>query len=199
MPVNPTYPGVYIEELPSAVRTITGVPTSIAAFVGAAPRGRTDQPVHVTSLADYERAFGRLDASSPMSYAVSQFYQNQGSEAQIVRIVSHDVAATIDLGNGVLLEAAEAGKKGNGLRARVDAVSGDPTLYTLTIHPAEGGDESVIGIKKQASPDAADSLESKLANATLVKLKKKDAADRPASPESAAGAAATVRPSTGSS
>jgi phage tail sheath protein FI len=188
MPVNPTYPGVYIEELPSAVRTITGVPTSIAAFVGAAPRGPTDQPVHITSLADYERAFGGLDASSPMSYAVSQFYQNQGSEAQIVRIVSHDVTATIDLGNEVLLEAAQTGKKGNGLRARVDGVSGDPTLYTLTIHPAEGSDESITGIKKQAPPGDADSLESKLANATLVKLKKKGTEDPPASPPPAGGA-----------
>src|SRR5437870_3177673 len=34
MPVTPTYPGVYIEELPSAVRTIVGVSTSVTAFVG---------------------------------------------------------------------------------------------------------------------------------------------------------------------
>ena len=30
-----TYPGVYIEEVPSGVRTITGVATSITAFVGS--------------------------------------------------------------------------------------------------------------------------------------------------------------------
>ena len=28
MPVNPTFPGVYIEEIPSGVRTIVGVATS---------------------------------------------------------------------------------------------------------------------------------------------------------------------------
>jgi hypothetical protein len=134
-----------------------------------------------------------------MSYAVSQFYQNQGGEAQIVRIVSHDVAATTDLGNGVLLEAAQAGKKVYGVRARIDAGGGDSTLYALTIHPAEGSDESVTGIEKQAAPDAADSMESKLANATLVEPKKKDAADPPAGPAPKAGAAASVRPSTGSS
>jgi phage tail sheath protein FI len=33
MPVQPTYPGVYIEELPSGVRTITGVATSITGFL----------------------------------------------------------------------------------------------------------------------------------------------------------------------
>ena len=48
MPVQPTYPGVYIEELPSGVRTITGVATSITGFVGKALRGPTDQPVTIT-------------------------------------------------------------------------------------------------------------------------------------------------------
>jgi phage tail sheath protein FI len=34
MPIQPTYPGVYIQEVPSGVRTITGVSTSIGAFFG---------------------------------------------------------------------------------------------------------------------------------------------------------------------
>ena len=38
MPVNPKYPGVYIEEIPSGVRTITGVPTSITTFIGRAKK-----------------------------------------------------------------------------------------------------------------------------------------------------------------
>ena len=43
MPVVLTYPGVYIEEVPSGVRTITGVATSIALFrrLGAARRRST--------------------------------------------------------------------------------------------------------------------------------------------------------------
>jgi len=39
MPTLTTYPGVYIEEIPSGVRTITGVATSITAFLGRALRG----------------------------------------------------------------------------------------------------------------------------------------------------------------
>lgn len=35
MPVTLSYPGVYIEEVPSGVRTITGVATSITAFIDA--------------------------------------------------------------------------------------------------------------------------------------------------------------------
>ena len=44
MPVTPTYPGVYIEEVPSGVRPITGVATSITAFVGFARRGPVNEP-----------------------------------------------------------------------------------------------------------------------------------------------------------
>ena len=55
MPVTTTYPGVYIEEIPSGVRTITGVPTSIAAFVGSAQRGPVNKATFITSFADYER------------------------------------------------------------------------------------------------------------------------------------------------
>ena len=70
MPIAPTYPGVYIDELPSAVRTIVGVPTSIAAFVGWAPRG-PEHPVRITSFADYQTQFGGLNANSPMSFALA--------------------------------------------------------------------------------------------------------------------------------
>jgi uncharacterized protein len=60
MPSPLTYPGVYIEELPSTVRTITGVPTSITAFVGRAWKGPVDDPVQISSFADFERIFGGL-------------------------------------------------------------------------------------------------------------------------------------------
>src|SRR5262247_3690807 len=92
MPAALSYPGVYIEELPSGVRTITGVATSITAFVGRAMRGPADEPVRIFSFADYERTFGGLWADSTMSFAVNQYFQNGGSDAIIVRI--HNGALT---------------------------------------------------------------------------------------------------------
>ena len=86
MPIQPTYPGVYIEEIPSGVRTITGVATSITAFIGRAARGPVNDPVTITSYGDFERAFGGLLVNYPMSYAVRDFYLNGGSEAIIVRL-----------------------------------------------------------------------------------------------------------------
>ena len=86
MPAALTYPGVYIEEIPSGVRTITGVATSITAFIGRRLRGPTDEPTTINNFGDYERSFGGLIATSTMSYAVRDFYLNGGSQAIIVRV-----------------------------------------------------------------------------------------------------------------
>ena len=58
MPVNLTYPGVYIQEVGSGVRTITGVATSVTAFIGRTLRGPTDRPRLVQSFAEFSRAYG---------------------------------------------------------------------------------------------------------------------------------------------
>src|SRR5262252_6646777 len=93
MPVAPTYPGVYVEEIPSGVRTITGVATSITAFVGRAQRGPTNEPTTIFSFADFERQFGGLGTDYPMSYAVRDFYLNGGSQSLIVRLTNTPAAA----------------------------------------------------------------------------------------------------------
>lgn len=81
---------MYIEEVRNGVRTITGVPTSITAFIGRALRGPVDldeaSPVRLVSFADYERIFGGLWADSPMSFAVCHYFLNGGSEALVVRV-----------------------------------------------------------------------------------------------------------------
>ncbi len=86
MPVTLTHPGVYIQELPSGGRTITGVATAVTAFVGRALRGPVDEPVPVTSFADFERRFGGLWRESGLGYAVRDYYFNGGSQAIVVRL-----------------------------------------------------------------------------------------------------------------
>jgi phage tail sheath protein FI len=88
MPVAVSYPGVYVEEIPSGVRTITGVATSITAFVGWAPKGPTDRAQLVLSWPDFVRQFGGFNANSLLGYAVSQFFLNGGQQALIIRLVS---------------------------------------------------------------------------------------------------------------
>ncbi|TQV82490.1 phage tail sheath family protein [Exilibacterium tricleocarpae] len=126
MPVTPTYPGVYIEEIPSGVRTITGVATSITAFIGRARRGPVNEAKIINSFGDYERLFGGLDLDSSMSYAVRDFYLNGGSQAVIVRLYHTDTsegaapAKTSFAVGGAALEAAYEGAWGAYLRAEVD-------------------------------------------------------------------------------
>ena len=80
MPVLLTFPGVYIQELPSGVRSIIGVSTSLTAFIGRALRGSVGVPTPVGSYADFNRFFGGLWVPSTLGYAVAQFFNNGGSQ-----------------------------------------------------------------------------------------------------------------------
>src|SRR5947208_1577271 len=116
MPATLTYPGVYIEEIPSGVRTITGVPTSITAFLGRALRGPINEPTTINSFGDFERQFGGLALNYPMSYAVRDFYSNGGSQAIIVRLYKQSGEATGNAKNDdVKLKAASPGTWGNSI------------------------------------------------------------------------------------
>src|SRR6478752_10744999 len=89
-----TYPGVYVEEIPSGVRTITGVATSIAAFIGRAARGPTDVGDEtLTSFADFERKYGGVWLQSTLGFAVRDFFQNGGSQAIVVRLFQGSFAS----------------------------------------------------------------------------------------------------------
>ena len=87
MPVQTTYPGVYVEEIPSGVRTITGVATSITAFVGRTPMGPVGEPQIITSYSDFERTFGGIATGFPLGFSVRDFYLNGGSQGVVVRLV----------------------------------------------------------------------------------------------------------------
>jgi uncharacterized protein len=142
MPVTVTYPGVYIDEVPSAVRTITGVSTSVTGFIGRARRGPANRAAVIHNFGDYERVFGGLWAQSAMSFAVRQYFQNGGSTAVIVRVHGTAAASTLALGGGVTLAAANPGSWGDRLRARVDHDTSDPTdatLFNLSIKDLDTG------------------------------------------------------------
>ena len=110
MPTTPTYPGVYIQELPSAVHPITGVATSIGAFVGYTARGIDNRAQQIFSFSDYERLYGGLASNSELSYAVQQFFANGGTQAWVVRTPATAEGAT--QANVVLLLQLSGGASG---------------------------------------------------------------------------------------
>jgi len=142
MPVTPTYPGVYIEEVSSGVRPITGVSTAVAAFIGSFRRGPRDRAVQLLSEADFDREFGGLHSDSEASYQLRQFFMNGGTEAWAVRVLTAGTGATAAVqmqssGAGAVLEAMagrmirsesveDPGAWGNDLRIDIDYDTGDP-------------------------------------------------------------------------
>src|SRR5580693_790674 len=149
MPATFTYPGVYIEELPSGVHAITGVATSIAAFVGWADQGPTGQATLVESWSDYQAQFGGLDARSYLGYAVNEFFANGGQQAYIVRLVwdgsqpaapstSPVPAATaraVGIGLATAVITATASSATGPVKGSATLTVGTPVLQSIALTP----------------------------------------------------------------
>jgi phage tail sheath protein FI len=141
MPVAVSYPGVYIEEIPSGVRTITGVATSIAAFVGWAPKGPVDYAELVLSWSDFERKFGGLNRQSLLGYGVNQFFANGGQRAYIVRLVTtgsgtatdNAAAAATTLDTKLTVTARSPGLWGNDYAIVTKMRTDDATRFQLKV------------------------------------------------------------------
>lgn len=140
MPATLSFPGVYVEEVASGVRTIAGVATSIAAFVGRAQRGPTNDPVTIASFGDFERSFGGLWKDSTLGHAVRAYFQNGGSQAVIVRLYApangQRARAPLRV-RGLTLEAASEGAWGSRLRAAVDLDVSDDAAARLGVARAD--------------------------------------------------------------
>ena len=126
MPPRLTYPGVYVEEQSSGVKTITGVATSTTLFVGMARKGPVGRPTPIRSVDQFEQTFGTDAAYGELVSQVRQFFLNGGAEAIVVRIGDDNLTpAEITLrspsGLSVLrLIARSPGLAGSEIRAVVD-------------------------------------------------------------------------------
>lgn len=193
MPAALTYPGVYIEEIPSGVRTITGVATSTTAFLGRATRGRANEPITINSFGDFERQFGGLDVNYPMSYAVRDFYANGGSQAIILRLEKN---ATKAKQNDIKLEAVSSGTWGNSMVYTVDTKGITPdvanrfgiaqnNLFNLTLYenPGLGTVERFLNVAVAAGAGSRqlDRVLANESNLARIQLKNDGTPDLPGS------------------
>jgi phage tail sheath protein FI len=140
MPGTYTYPGVYVEEIPSGVRTISGVSTSDTAFVGFFKRGPKDKAKRITSFAEFERVYGGLDSRSEAAYAIQQFYLNGGDIAWVVRVADGTpLPSETTLKGGsppqdtVTIKAANPGEWGDGLQVAVDYKTKESDQFNLVV------------------------------------------------------------------
>jgi len=124
MSVTPTYPGVYVQEVPSGVRTIVGVPTSIALFIGRASRGPIGTPVEFFNYTDFARTFGEDATVGDLARQVRLFFMNGGTDCHVIRIANGATPATVMLqseggADSLQLTATQAGAIGESIRAVV--------------------------------------------------------------------------------
>jgi phage tail sheath protein FI len=126
MAVAVSYPGVYVQELASGVRTIVGVGTSIAMFLGRAKLGELNKPVRCLSYADFERNFSSVYADSDLAREVRLFYDNGGTECYVMRIADDtalqaSVMLEDEAGVDTLrVSARSAGLFGNDIRVAIN-------------------------------------------------------------------------------
>ena len=172
MPVQPTYPGVYVEEISSGVRTIIGVSTSTTAFVGRARRGPVNAPIVINNFGDFERTFGALWLDGPMSYSVRDFFTNGGSQGVIVRLFhpvfasQADQADALDAATDVATAAA-----GATVAAAVTAATTEANLAANTGVPVRNAAaQTVLAAITNAAADAAATVATvqAAANAAIV-------------------------------
>lgn len=149
MPVTTTYPGIYIEELPSTTKTIAAAPTSVAVFVGyshpyrgaVAKKRAWGQAVKIFNFTEYERHFGGLfrsdGISSDLPYAVQQFFLNGGSVAYVVGLQPKVSGADFPKPTGKIDEIAFTGLEplspDFALTVTVDNVQEDKKTADVTI------------------------------------------------------------------
>lgn len=163
MSVNPSYPGIYIQELSSNSHAITPAPTSIAAFVGYSHPFQTvafNAVQECFSFSDYQTYFGPLfssgliDASLPR--AVYQFFLNGGSTAYVVGLQPGLFDATGALigerlggpqgrlASGLTINASSSG--GTSGTANFPVVASYPTPAISALSPSSASATSAGGV-----------------------------------------------------
>jgi phage tail sheath protein FI len=158
-------PGVYVEEVSFRSKSIEGVSTSVAGFIGPTRYGPTEgSPELLTSFSDFERIYGGVDSLdfgntqqvNYMAHAVRAFFDNGGSKLYVTRVYQPnndtDGKASLDLPTAsppdsitIKLRARFPGHTGE-MRI-LFAVRTSPNL--LTVKQINGKEEvGVIGIRE---------------------------------------------------
>jgi uncharacterized protein len=166
MPASLTYPGVYIEELSSGVHTITGVATSIAAFIGWSNQGPVNEAVLVQSWSDFVAQYGGLSNTTGLpnylGYSVNQFFGNGGQQAYIIRLAGKDsltASALAAIGNWEVF-AQNPGAWGNNVWVNVIpfGTAGRFSLQVLYSATGNPGQATVVESFVNLSTSSTDPL-----------------------------------------
>ncbi len=187
MVVSVSYPGVYVQEVPSGVRTISAVGTSTAMFLGRTKTGVLDSPTRCFSYTEFASQFSDDNSVSDVARYVKLFFQNGGSDCYVMRIANGATSAEVTLQgedsvtNVLKLTARQVGVVGEDIRAVVTYNTRHPeNTFNIQLFRLESGSngarlQSGFEQWKNLSMDPDSSLyavpflsqESRLVNASL--------------------------------
>ena len=123
-------PGVYVEEYDNSPRSIEGVGTSTAGFIGFTEKGSAQgAPLLVTNFKSFTKQFGGFLSEFThgeyryLANSVEQFFVNGGTRCYVTRVVPSD-AKKAEIQTGILrVEAANEGKWGNRIQISMNTVT----------------------------------------------------------------------------
>lgn len=122
-------PGVYVEEYDNSPRSIEGVGTSTAGFIGLAEKGPTiGAPSLVTNFKSFTKQFGGFLSEFThgeyryLANSVEQFFINGGTRCYVSRVAPDDAVAAKAEKGILTFEAANPGKWGNRIQISLNTV-----------------------------------------------------------------------------
>lgn len=122
-------PGVYVEEYDNSPRSIEGVGTSTAGFVGFAEKGPVEgAPLLVTSFKSFTQQFGGFLSEFAygeyrfLANSVEQFFANGGTRCFVMRVAPKDAAAAKAAKGILTVEAKNPGTWGNKVQVTLSTV-----------------------------------------------------------------------------
>lgn len=123
-------PGVYVEEYDNSPRSIEGVGTSTAGFIGLAEKGATKgAPVLVTTFANFTKLYGGYLSEFAygefryLANSVEQFFVNGGTRCYVSRVIPSDAKVACRKQGILSIEAVNEGKWGNRIQFTLQTVA----------------------------------------------------------------------------
>lgn len=131
-------PGVYVEETTFRTKSIQGVSTSTAGFIGPTRTGPiTGEPELLTSFADFARIYGDFadlnfsGGARPnyLAHAVRVFFEEGGRRLYVMRVFNANTGTVSDFGIGS--DGIPANHYGRAIRRDGETTDPTPPLVTL--------------------------------------------------------------------
>ncbi|MGD9161905.1 MAG: phage tail sheath subtilisin-like domain-containing protein, partial [Desulfobacteraceae bacterium] len=137
-----SYPGVYMEEVPSGVRPIEAAGTSTAAFFGVAERGPIGEVKKIFNFTEFQTHYGGFLNSYFLAHSVYQFFNNGGTQCYIGRVAAGAETASVTIQDrggtpqdSITISAISPGSWGNTIMVIISSDDDeDPNTFNMIVY-----------------------------------------------------------------